>query len=128
MTIWFVGEDKDAKEFRDILTGFAKGSLTVPQWEKLKTRDIELMPPAERAAFEETAVYICAKNDDVMRHNLEGIAKCNADVAPISALHTGKGKYTSMANGGGLPKETVLCKGARVRLLSNEWKEAGKQD
>ena len=57
-----------------------------------------------------------------------GIAKCNADVAPISALHTGRGKYYSMSDGGGLPKETVLCKGARVRLLSNEWKEAGKPD
>ena len=104
----------------------ALGTFTEKQWEELKKRDIARMAPAERDGFLEEAQVLCAKNEDLLDHNINGIKKCETDVAPISALHTGLGKYADINTGGGLPKETILCKGAKVVLLSNEWKEAGK--
>ena len=106
----------------------ALGTFTEKQWEELKKRDIARLAPAERDGFLEEAQVLCAKNEDLLDHNINGIKKCETDVAPISALHTGLGKYADINSGGGLPKETILCKGAKVVLLSNEWKEAGKNN
>ena len=115
--------------FKDCLNTLAVGDLSVPQWKKFGERDIERLPPDEREWFEKNAVKLCARNKDLMKHNIEGLKECEAKgnpVAPFTAIHTGLGQYANQNNGGGLPKDTILAKGAKVLLVSNEWKEAGE--
>ena len=112
--------------FRDCLNSLANGTLDQAQWRELCKRDLELMEPAERERFRKDALVLCSKNDALKTHNINRIKDLGTPIAPINAKHTGLGSYATSSQAGGLPKTTLLAKGSRVYLTSNEWKDAGK--
>lgn len=116
---------ESAKVFKSILNSVAEGQLQKEQWDTLKTRELGLLPTAEKQHFEDNAVKLCSRNKDLVSHNMAKINQLGTPVAAISAHHTGYGSIADSKLAGGLNKNTVLAKDARVILSSNEWKQAG---
>ena len=114
------------KFFRGCLTHLAKGLLTEQEWRELCKRDLDILQPAEQEKFRQSALVLCSRNNDLKVHNIKHIKDLGTAVAPVNASHTGLGATASSTEAGGLPKTTLLARGSRVYLTSNEWKEAGK--
>ena len=116
---------ESAEKFKSILNSVAEGDFQPNQYQELMTRELELLSPEEKAHFQSHALKLCARNKDLVKHNLDHINSLNTPIAAIAAMHTGYGSIADSRVAGGLPKNTVLAKGARVYLSSNEWREAG---
>ena len=66
------------------------------------------------------------KKADMVTHNKQKIRELNKPIALIkSDSSPASAKLPSADNLSGLPMNIILCEGAKVRLISNEWTEAG---
>ena len=118
-------QGEEQKFFRDCLNDVANGSLTQEQWKELCKRDLDILEPEEQERFRKSALVLCSKNNDLKSHNIKHIKDLGMPVAPVDASHTGLGASATSTEAGGLPKTTLLARGSRVYLTSNEWKDAG---
>ena len=115
---------ESAATFRQFLNNLADGKVTEDQWKYLCSRELNILSPEERELFD-NGLKLCSKNSMLKEHNIKHIKRLGTPVAAISSFNTGYGSMATSSLAGGLHKNTLLAKGQRVYLTSNEWKDAG---
>ena len=116
----------EQQEFKAELERLYKGTFTLDDWKKWATRDLEALPAEEKQNFLDNAIYACARKVDMVAHNKRKIQELNQPIALIkSESSPASARLPKADNQSGLPSNILLCKGAKVRLISNEWTEAG---
>ena len=114
------------KNFREELGRLAEGKFTKDDWNKWKTRTLDLLPPSEQEDFNLNATMACSEKKNMVEHNLK---KVKANGQPIAVIHAQSNcqaaKEASSEKACGLVSELVVNKNSVVRLTSNLWTKAG---
>ena len=119
-------EGEEQQQFREDLEKLYLGKTTLEQWERWATRDLQILSPEERHVFQSTALLACARKIDMVTHNKKKIIELNQPIAFIkSDSAPAVAKLPAADNDSGLPSNIILSKGTAVRLISNDWTEAG---
>ena len=119
-------EGEEQKQFREELKRLSLGQFTLDDWKKWSTRNLETLPPDEKQEFLDNALLACARLKDMVANNKKKIFELNQPIAFINAKsEPAIAKLPSGDRNSGLASNIILCKGALVRLTSNEWVEAG---
>jgi len=113
-------------EFRDILSKLTTGHFSVKEWESLKKQNLSSMPEDQQAEFKNNAVMLCALNKDLRPHNIFRMQQLGQPIAPIKAKNScSKAAKAEPTTACGLPKSTILAKGAQMMITTNLWSETG---
>ena len=114
------------QDFRDELGRLAEGRFTKEDWNKWKSRTLELLPPSEQEEFHLNATMACSEKKYMVEHNLN---KVKANEQPIAVIHAQSNcqaaKQASSDKAYGLVSELVVNRNSVVRLTSNLWTRAG---
>ena len=116
----------DEKEFRDVLTKIVNGKFNEKDWEWLRQQDFDSMDKENQTRFKDNSVMLCSINKDLTEHNIYKMKSLGHPIAPIKAVNNNSlAKEAESSTAGGLPKITIMAKGAKMILTRNLWKEAG---
>ena len=121
-----IRQGEDQQEFRQLLGRLSVGETTMEDWQRWRTRDLESLPTEEQEMFRRTALLACARKKDMLEHNRKKIIELNNPIAFIkSDSSPAIARLPAADEDCGLPPNILLSKGATIRLISNEWIEAG---
>ena len=110
---------------RDILTKLRTGEFDHKTLDTLKENTIDIDSDDFIDRFED-AVKLCARNNDANSFNIQKIKAQKKPIAMITAINSHpKAKKFSANKAGGLHNNTIICKNAKVMLISNLWNEQG---
>ena len=119
-------QGEEEKAFKEEMERLYLGKFTINDWKKWATRDFETLPEDEKKIFIEEATYACAKKADMVIHNKQKISELKQPIALIkSDSSPALARLPKADNLCGLPSNIIICKNAKIRLISNEWTEAG---
>ena len=121
-----VGESPQQIQFKSLLGNASLGSLTVEDWELLKSRYEHNISNEERLLFQD-APCVYTTRADVDKVNLEKLQLLNEPCARVAARHDGgaAAKKASADDAGGLDKYTFLAKHAKIMITRNVWQTEG---
>ena len=116
---------EDQKKFRDILKKLTTGEFDRKTLDTLRDNTFEMDSDESIERFKD-AVMLCARNKDAKSYNIQKIKAQKKPIALITAINSHpKAKKFSANKAGGLHNNTILCKDAKVMLVSNLWNEQG---
>ena len=116
----------EEKQFRDVLSRLVRGKFVEKDWDWLRSQDLKAMSKERQKYFEDNAVMICSHNKDLKKHNILKMKALEDPIAPIKAVNNcNEAKSADQSDAGGLPKNIIACKGAKMRITRNLWREAG---
>ena len=118
----------DQKEFRNVLDRLADGNFNKEDFYFLAQRNLsgDQISDIERTDFLKNATKLCARNKDLISHNITRIKDLGTPIAVIKSENSDKAVANILAaKAHGLPSQVMLAKGCKVILTSNLWKQAG---
>lgn len=116
----------DQQLFREELQHLGDGKFTLQDWNKWRSRTLDLLPPDERHDFLDNGVLACALKKDMVHHNIRKVKDNGKHIAPIFAeTHPKEANKDSSDRLCGLPSKILLSKKTVFRLTSNLWTQAG---
>ena len=102
------------------------GEFSEEDWNRWKTRSLDLLPQHERNAFLDTAILACAYKKDSFEHNVRRVKNNGTPIAPITAESVPReANRQSSDRASGLPRKIILNRNTVFRLTSNLWTAAG---
>jgi hypothetical protein len=119
-------EGDEEKPFREELERLGNGQFTIQDWQKWRSRTLDLLPPEERNNFQENGILACALKKDMVQHNIAKVKATGCPVAPISAQNNSKeAAKESSDRACGLVSKLIISRQTVFRLTSNLWTKAG---
>jgi ATP-dependent DNA helicase PIF1 len=121
-----VGDSPQQIRFKSLLRNASLGSLTVDDWELLKTRYVGNLSDDEQLRFLD-APCVYTTRADIDHVNVEKLQLLNEPCARVAARHDGgaAAKKASPDDAGGLDKFCFLAKRAKVMIIRNLWQSEG---
>ena len=108
-----------------LIDNVRNSTATIDDWNVAKTRMIGNLSENDKKRCEE-AVYIMYNNKNVDEHNDMKLAKVKDQrTCRINSMHNGENASKATSTSIGLPAYLRLCRGARVMITMNLWKNKG---
>ena len=122
-------QGEENQPLRDVLLSLRNGKFTLDQWKSLKSKELSvngIESKEERERFMENGVMLCAFNRDLVNYNKRRIQMLGNPIAKYKSENSSATVAALPATTcKGLPAQNWLCKGSKVLLTTNLWKEAG---
>ena len=112
--------------FREMLGRIVDGTFSMADWRALQTQDFNSMSQEEKHDFESTAIKLCARNVDLIKHNNTRMRQLGTPIALVKAKNNpAAAAIATSSKAEGLQQQIIMAKHAEMVITRNLWREAG---